>query len=705
MKTPWINYSEMKEISAKQKVFINFNYLTKPRKKIDHESQKNSTFEILNSPYSDLGNHPLDIEKEDEKNSLEEEHELATHLDSNHELLIPSEIVVEDEMNDVLDIEDADKTNPIEEHELATNLDSNHELLIPLDIDVEEEMNDVLDIEAADKIKPIEEQELEEHLDSDLELFTPPEIDVEEELNDVLDIEAADKIKPIEEQELEEHLDSDLELFIPHEIDVEEEMNDVLDIEAADKIKPIEEQELEEHLVSDLELLTPSEINVEDEINDLLDIEEADKIKPIEEQELEEHLDSDYELLIPPEIDVEDEINDLLDIEEADKIKPEEEQELEEHLDSDHELLIPPEIDVEDEINDLLDIEESDKIKPIEEQELAAHLDSNRELLTPSEIDDKDEMNDPLDIEEADKTNHGEEQVFASQLDSNRDFLSPFESDKEVKIRSTIDTEEMEKNTPAGHDSASTESVQGEIYFRTQETPISTYVEIDDFLHAPICGDIVKNTFDFLDLNNHLTPQFETKLFNITTDYPELPDCRLVNSKMNEIIFFMRNDTYDKNNQKRNPSKSVVVPLHNTQLIKKGETNNHSYSSDDFMNIRVPVVLGEYKIETCLEENIVFEKGIVGVKDISSEVVLTNCRFVPNQFSQSLGNGTCSALKGNLFIEGYIYQNIEYITHCTKNAVPTQKESLIHSNQMCLNIVLELIIHMLQVQKIRVPRI
>ncbi len=570
MKTPWINYSEMKEISAKQKVFINFNYLTKPRKKVDHESQKNS-------PYSDFVNHPLDIEKEGETNSLAEEHELATHLDSNHELLIPSEIVVEDEMNDVLDMEEADKTNPVEEQELATHLDSNHELLIPLEIDVEDEMNDVLDIEAADRIKPIEEQELAEHLDSDYELHTP------------------------------------------------------------------------------------SEIAVEDEINDLLDIEEADKIKPVEEHELAEHLDSDCELHTPSEIDV------------------------------------------EDEINDLLDIEEGDKIKPVEEQELAAQLDSNRELLTPSEIDDKDEMNDPLDMGEADKTNHVEKQVFESQLDSNREFLSPFESDNEVKIRSTIDTEEMEKNTPAGHDSASTESVQGEIYFKTQEIPISTHVEIDDFLHAPICGDIVKNTFDFLDLNNHLTPQFETKLFNITTDYPELPDCRLVNSKMNEIIFFMRNDTYDKNNQKRNPSKSVVVPLHNTQSIKKGETNNHSYSSDDFMNIRVPVVLGEYKIETCLEENIVFEKGIVGVKDISSEVVLTNCRFVPNQFSQSLGNGTCSALKGNLFIEGCIYQNIEYTTHCTKNEVPTQKESLIHSNQMCLNIVLELIIHMLQVQKIRVP--
>ncbi|MGE7998771.1 BC_2427 family protein [Lysinibacillus sp. NPDC093190] len=579
MKTPWINYREMKEISSKQKVFININYQTKSRKKIDHASQKKSTFEILNSPHSDFVNNPLDIEKEDETNSLVEEQELATHLDSNHELLIP------------------------------------------------------------------------------------PEIDVEDVMNVLHDIEEAEEINPIAEQELIEHLGSDYELLIPPEIDVEDEMNELLDIEESDKTNPVEERELTEHLDSDHELLTSSEIDAEDEMNILFDIEEAEEINPIAEQELTEHLDSDYELLIPPEIDV------------------------------------------EDEMNDLLDIEESDKTNPVEEREFVARLDSNCELFIPSEIDVEDEINDPLDIEEADKIIPVEEQDFISQLDSNREFLSPSESDKEDKIRSTIDTEEMEKTNPAGHDSASTKSVQGEIYSRTQKILISTHVEIADFLHAPICGEVVKNTFDFLDPDNHLSPQFKTKLFSTTTDYPEQPDCRLVHSKINEIIFLMKTDTYDKNNQKSSPSKSVVVPLHNTQSLKKGETNYHSYSFDDFMHIRAPVVVGEYKIEICLEENIVFEKGIVGVKDISNEVVLTNCSFAPTQFSQSLGNGTCSTLRGNLFIEGYIHQSIEYTASHIGNAVPAQNESLIHSNQMCQNIVLEIIIHLLQAQKIRVPKI
>lgn len=333
-----------------------------------------------------------------------------------------------------------------------------------------------------------------------------------------------------------------------------------------------------------------------------------------------------------------------------------------------------------------------------DETSLAAQLDANRELSMPPKANVEEELVHHLDKEDADETNLVEELDFAAQIDADCKFANPSECDVENKMMRLIDTEEMEKNNSTGHVNAFPRSICS----ITQKTPISTHVEIDDFLHAPICGEIVQNTFEFLDLNNHLTPQFETKLLNTTTDYPEQPDCRLVRSKINEIIFLMRTDTYDKNSQKNNLSKSVVVPLHNTLSIKKGETNNHSYPSDNFMHIRVPVVVGEYRIEICLEENIVFEKGIVEVKDISNEVVLTNCRFVPNQFSQSLGNGTCTALKGNLFIEGYIHQSIEYTAFHTKDAVPAQNESFIHSNQLCQNVVLELIIHILQVQQIRV---
>jgi len=511
--------------------------------------------------------------------------------------------------------------------------------------------------------------------------------------NNLLDIEKTDETRYVEELDLAVHLDSNCELLIPSKTNIEEEPNPLAYTEEADEVNPEEELDLAAILDSSRELLIPSETNVEEEIDHFPDIEEVDEMNPEEELDLAAILDSSRELLIPSETNVEEEIDHFPDTEEADEVNPEEELDLAAILDSSRELLIPSETNVEEEIDYFPDTEEVDEMNPEEELDLAAIIDSNHELIPP-ETNVGEEVDSLPNTEEADEINSIEE----LQVESNLKFFSCSESDVENKF----DTEELTENLSTDCVNACPEPVHGEVCFITQNVPFSTYVEINDFLHPPICGENVQNTFEFLDLNNKLIPQFETKLFNSIMDYPEQPDCRLARSKINKIIFLMRTDIYAKNNQKNNPPKSVVVPLHNSQSIKKGEINNHSYSTKDFMHIRVPVVVGEYKIEICLEEYIVFEKGIVGIKDISSEAVLTNCKFVPNHFSQTLGNGTCTALKGNLFIEGYIHQNLEYTNSYTGNEVPVQNESFIHSNQLCQNIVLELIIHMLQVQKIRV---
>jgi hypothetical protein len=161
-------------------------------------------------------------------------------------------------------------------------------------------------------------------------------------------------------------------------------------------------------------------------------------------------------------------------------------------------------------------------------------------------------------------------------------------------------------------------------------------------------------------------------------------------------------DLFTCENKKNQHYKSVVVPLHDLSLKETKETTINSYPSPDMMHIKVPVVVGEYKIEACLEENVVFEEGIMRINEISKEVVLTHCKFVPTQFSKSLGNGTCTASKGNLFIEGTIHQNIEYTAFHNKNSGFKQKKSGTQSNQLCQKMVLELLIHLLQVQKVRV---
>lgn len=431
--------------------------------------------------------------------------------------------------------------------------------------------------------------------------------------------------------------------------------------------------------------------------------------KPItEESTLTDHIISNEELPEPMEPIIEEENEHHPNFENF-----REDASLAELLASNEDLPISKETNVEQENEHPLDIDESHtKVTLIEQlasipipieanvkenEENFRHMDENHvEELTLDQIACNQSVPSPTKVEidhllDSDE-NSLEEQNSTAQSDNNPKSFNRALSEAENNMH-LDDIAEKEKNNPPNRNKEIAKSLQGEVCTIIQKSPFSTYVEINDFLHAPIYGENVQNTiFDFLDLNDNLSPQLQTKLLQTISIYPEQPDCRLVSSNINQMISLMRTDTNKKNGSEQHPFKSVVVPLHNSQAIKKGEIN----SSEPFIRIRVPVVLGEYKIEICMEEKIAFDKGIEEVKEITNEVVLSDCRFVPIHRSQSLGNGTRTVLKGNLFIEGYIQHNIEY------RVSNTQNKSAIHPNRLCQNIVLELIIQMLQVQKIKV---
>ena len=77
----------------------------------------------------------------------------------------------------------------------------------------------------------------------------------------------------------------------------------------------------------------------------------------------------------------------------------------------------------------------------------------------------------------------------------------------------------------------------GKIYCKTIKSPFSTIVEIDDFLHAPIFGEISQNTFEFPDPSNKKSFQLDTKFISTSTYYPEQPSCHLVSSAIHELIY------------------------------------------------------------------------------------------------------------------------------------------------------------------------
>ncbi|MCT1537898.1 MULTISPECIES: BC_2427 family protein [Lysinibacillus] len=431
--------------------------------------------------------------------------------------------------------------------------------------------------------------------------------------------------------------------------------------------KPItEESTLTDHIISNEELPEPMEPIIEEENEHHPNFENFR-----EDASLAELLASNEDLPISKETNVEQENEHPLDIDDSHtKVT------LIEQLAS---IPIPIEANVKENEENFRYMDEN-HVEELTLDQIAC----NQIVPSPTKV----EIDHLLDSDE----NSLEEQNLTAQSDNNPKSFNRALSEAENNMH-LDDIAEKEKNNPPNRNKEIAKSLQGEVCTIIQKSPFSTYVEINDFLHAPIYGENVQNTiFDFLDLNDNLSPQLQTKLLQTISIYPEQPDCRLVSSNINQMISLMRTDTNKKNGSEQHPFKSVVVPLHNSQAIKKGEIN----SSEPFIHIRVPVVLGEYKIEICMEEKIAFDKGIEEVKEITNEVVLSDCRFVPIHRSQSLGNRTRTVLKGNLFIEGYIQHNIEY------RVSNTQNKSAIHPNRLCQNIVLELIIQMLQVQKIKV---
>ena len=240
-------------------------------------------------------------------------------------------------------------------------------------------------------------------------------------------------------------------------------------------------------------------------------------------------------------------------------------------------------------------------------------------------------------------------------------------------------------------------SQSGKIYCKTIKSPFATFVEIDDFLHAPLFGEISKNTFEFLDPSDKQKFQLDTKFISTSTYYPEQPSCHLVSSAIHEIIYLTKDlHTNGTKKDNHNSSKSIMIPIHSSP--KTGESY-HANDTHDFIKIRVPVIVGEYNIEICLEEEILFEEEVIRINEVSKNVVLTNCHFTPTQLSKPLGDGTCKASNGVLSIEGLIVQNIEYIVMFDTNKNSLERKEVIHLHE---KITLELMVQLLQEQGIRV---
>ncbi|MGJ9458013.1 BC_2427 family protein [Oceanobacillus sp. CF4.6] len=189
------------------------------------------------------------------------------------------------------------------------------------------------------------------------------------------------------------------------------------------------------------------------------------------------------------------------------------------------------------------------------------------------------------------------------------------------------------------------------------KVPFSTYIKIDNFLQQPIFVHTVERSLNFKDQTG-MSPDFETSQLNTSTYYHEQPYGRLVFSNVHSMMN-LNKESSKVSKKNNNFQQEITKPFkQNSNSLKGPDIFSNTFPFAKFL---IPVVLGEYDIEIVLEENTPMDKGIIRILDVSTEVVLTNCKFLPSNFKHSSDQEKRIASNGILFVEGYIQESMEYL--------------------------------------------
>ena len=189
------------------------------------------------------------------------------------------------------------------------------------------------------------------------------------------------------------------------------------------------------------------------------------------------------------------------------------------------------------------------------------------------------------------------------------------------------------------------------------KVPFSTYIKIDDFLQQPIFVHTAERSFNFKDQTG-MNPDFETYHLNTSTYYHEQPYGRLAFSNVHAMMNLNKESSKVSKNS-NNIQQEITKPF--KQKSNSLEEHDVFRNAFPYAKFLIPIVLGEYDIEIALEENTLMDKGIMEILEVSTEVVLTNCKFLPSKFNYSSDQTTRTASNGVLFIEGFIQESMEYL--------------------------------------------
>ncbi|QWG33973.1 hypothetical protein E0M25_04235 [Bacillus mycoides] len=222
------------------------------------------------------------------------------------------------------------------------------------------------------------------------------------------------------------------------------------------------------------------------------------------------------------------------------------------------------------------------------------------------------------------------------------------------------------------------------------KTPFSIISDVTSFIKFPNINVKKQEAFVFRNEKDARGRELDAKLLTTVQHYHGEVNCNLVSSNLHEkrVLLEFSNQKVKGNMEENWIGTSSWIPIHGIILEKEDEADVNNYITG-----KLPIEIGRYKGEISLQEKVVFKEKVIGIKEVSQEIILTKKEFLLPKIIKK-GHNPSIIEKGSLFVEGYIFQCIEFIS----------EQSTSHDKlyQLMQNIVLELTIQLLQEQEVRV---
>ncbi|HFK1784765.1 MULTISPECIES: BC_2427 family protein [Bacillus cereus group] len=287
--------------------------------------------------------------------------------------------------------------------------------------------------------------------------------------------------------------------------------------------------------------------------------------------------------------------------------------------------------------------------------------------------------------------------VYKGEILSAQDDLGEIRKNKKSekteleKKAKTIQVEKKSEKTESKKKSIDTESkVETSVRSIEVKTPFSIISDVTSFIKFPNINVKSQEAFVFRNEKDARGRELDSRLLNTMQHYHGEINCNLVSSNLYEkrVLLELSNQKVKGNMEEGFVGVSSWIPIHGIILEKEieGDVNN-------YITARLPIEIGKYKGEVSLIEKVVFKEKVIGIKEISQEIILTNKEFLLPKVIKK-GHNPSIIEKGSLRVEGYIFQYIEFISE--------QSKSHEKPYQLMQNITVELTIQLLQEQEVRV---